>query len=74
MKVIDKRQERVVFKVADLRIGEVYEDEDGDIMIWTQEKKMTILASPEDTAQVGLRFTPNDANVYALIEVSLNIH
>lgn len=74
MKVIDKRQERVAFKVADLRIGKVYEDEDGDIMIWTQEKKMTIIASPEDCAQVGTHFTPNDDNVYVLIEVSLNIH
>lgn len=74
MKVIDKRQERVTCKLEDLTVGRVYEDEDGDIMIWTHEKKMTIIASPDECAQVGHHFAPSSESVYTLIEVSLNIH
>ena len=74
MQVIDKRQERVTYKMDDLTIGKVYEDEDGDIMIWTHEKKMTTLACPDGCAAVGHHFAPNSEDRFTPIEVSLNIH
>lgn len=73
MKVVDKRAERITFKIDDLKTGSVYEDHDGDIMMWTGEKKMIILASPKDTAQVGCYFTPDHENLYVLLNPVLTL-
>lgn len=71
MNLVDKRQDHAKVKVADLKAGKVYEDHDGDIMIWTQEGKMIVLSSPEDTACVGTTFTPDINNMYVLVTPTL---
>lgn len=73
MEVNDKRASRQLFDIKNLKVGSIYEDHDGDILVWTSADHMVVLASPKDVGCLGVAFKPEPDNIYTLINTTLVI-
>lgn len=73
MEVVDTRKPRDSYGINGLKVGKVYEDEDGDLLMWTAANAMVVLASPMSTGCVGSTFSPDRGIFYTLVETKLQI-
>ena len=74
MKLTDKRSERIVLTVHDLLNGGVYEDSDGDIMMFTSDKNMVVFHSPDIGTPAGFVFEPDETDRFVRLGVELTIN
>lgn len=73
MEVVDTRKPRDSYGINGLKVGKVYEDSDGDLLMWTGANTMVVLASPMAIGCVGSTFIPERGNFYTLVETKLQI-
>lgn len=74
MKLTDKRSERIVLTVHDLCNGGVYEDSDGDVMMFTSDKNMVVLSSPNIGTPQGFVFEPDETDRFVRLDVEMTIN
>lgn len=74
MKLTDKRSERIVLTVHDLLNGGVYEDSDGDIMMFTSDKNMVVFHSPDIGTPAGFVFEPDETDRFVRLGVEMIIN